>query len=106
MVASSLDALDDDGRRHSAACAHGDQADLLVAPVEFVERSADKNRTGGSDGMAAYGPQPAIESLCVASLPPCQDRVPEQSVADRRGPGRVPGTVQMNEIPTNEARVG
>ena len=38
-----LDALDDDRRGHTAARAHGDEADLLVGSLEFVEDRANQD---------------------------------------------------------------
>src|SRR5690349_6616146 len=48
----SLDALDDDRRRHAATGAHGDEGALLVAALQLVERRADEDRARGADRMA------------------------------------------------------
>src|SRR6516164_3538490 len=48
----SSDPLDDDRRRHAAGSAHGHQAALEIAALQFIEKRADQDRTGGADGMA------------------------------------------------------
>src|SRR5882724_6378144 len=44
--------LDNDRRRHAAACAHRDQAALQIAPLELVQHRADQHGAGGADRMA------------------------------------------------------
>src|SRR5579859_3189175 len=47
-----LHPLDDDRRSHAAGGAHGDEAALEVAALQFVQDGADQHRAGGADRVA------------------------------------------------------
>ena len=52
LARSGSDPLDDHCGGHATAGAHRDQGDLIVPPLELVERSAHQERAGGPDGVA------------------------------------------------------
>src|SRR3546814_10051259 len=49
---STSDSFDDDGGRHTARGAHGDEAVATARAFEFVERGADQDRACGADRVA------------------------------------------------------
>lgn len=46
------DSFDDDGWRHAASRAHGDQAIAAAGALQFVKRGADQDGAGAGDGVA------------------------------------------------------
>src|SRR5207253_1804742 len=51
---------------HTAAGAHGDETELLVASFEFVEDGADEDGAGGADGMPeGHGPAVDVDLVAV-----------------------------------------
>src|SRR5947208_16701305 len=81
-------ALDDGGRAHAAAGAHGDEAGAEVAPFELVQHRADEHAARRPDGMTE-GHGPAVD----VALVPVDLRVAQELQHHRRE-----GLVDFDEV--------